>query len=622
MSLERTGRCLELAANAWLTTGTVARHVTDDPVVFWLQVSRRLPRRWVTPAARCLRHAPGSTPRATALHLLGHDDAARTVLAEESSGARGTRRGAEVALALGDTDLAARLLDSVPEGTPGTAATRARLAWHRGEVDHAVALLDAARSRGTATRGERSLHCRLAAERDLLGDFLPRLDPVTGYTPRERTVLYAVTNSLPHTASGYAQRSHSYLTALQEEGWHVHAVTRPGYPVQVGKILARHTDVVDGIPYHRILPAGLASTATGRVQQHADALLALALELRPAVLHTTSHYVNALAVAAVARTLGIPWVYEVRGLLADTWAATRGEQAVSSPYYERFQRREAWAATSADRTVTLGTAMAGRLIDLAADYATDDAVDTPRGRGTAAHGVAGAPLHVDLAPNAVGGALLDAPSRDTARVTLGLPADRFLVGTVTSVVDYEGIDDLLGAAALLRSRIPQLRVLVVGDGVARPALEHLAHDLGIEDIVTFTGRVPREHAATWTAALDTFVIPRKDRSVTRAVTPLKPVEAMAAGTPVIASDLPALRETVRDGETGLLTPPEDPDALANTIARLARDPGEAADLALTARAWVREHRTWAAIAQQASTRYCELTGDIPTTAHEPQETDA
>lgn len=630
MSLERTGRCLELAANAWLTTGTVARHVTDDPVVFWLQVSRRLPRHVVAPVARAVTRAPGSTgtaARATAQHVLGHDDAARALLEQGTLSAGQRRRGAEVALALGDQDLAARLLDSLAPGIPGAAATRARLSWYRGNVDDAVAVLADARTSGTATRGERQLETRLAAERDLLGGFLPRLEPVTGYTPREQSVLYAVTNSLPHTTSGYAQRSHSYLTALRDEGWHVHAVTRPGYPVQVGKVLARHADVVDGIPYHRILPGHLAATATGRVQQHAEALLALALQVRPAVLHTTSHYVNALAVQSVAEALGIPWVYEVRGLLADTWAATRGEQAASSPYYERFQRREAWAATSADRTVTLGTAMAKRLTELAAAYATDedaphDAVDTPGGHSTAAHGASGTPLRVDLAPNAVGGALLDAPSQDSARASLGLDPDRFLVGTVTSVVDYEGLDDLLRAAALLRTRIPQLRVLVVGDGVARPGLEHLARDLGIEDVVTFTGRVPREQAATWTAALDTFVIPRKDRSVTRAVTPLKPVEAMAAGTPVIASDLPALRETVRDGETGLLTPPENPGALAEAIARVHREPATAERLADTARAWVREHRTWTAIAQRASTRYCELTGNIPTTAHEPQETDA
>ena len=64
-----------------------------------------------------------------------------------------------------------------------------------------------------------------------------------------------------------------------------------------------------------------------RLQQQAEELLKVALEFRPSVLHTTTHFVNGLVVRAVAQALDIPWVYEVRGQLADTWAATRGPQA-------------------------------------------------------------------------------------------------------------------------------------------------------------------------------------------------------------------------------------------------------------------------------------------------------
>ena len=651
MSSRRRERSRELAVNAWLTARTIGQHVTDDPVVFWLQVSRRLPRRWVTPAARILSRVPGPrclAARATALHVLGDDDAARAALSRAlasagnselttqdpghehrehagpdqtrpgpprprtalSSLARGGRNGdtsaslrggAEVALSMGDTGLTASLLAALPSDHPGAAATRARLEWYHGNVDRAVEVLGDAEALRRATRGERALARRLAAERDLLGDFFPRLEPVRDYRPRDRTVLYVVTNSLPHTASGYAQRSHSYLTALRDEGWDVHAMTRPGYPVQVGKVLARHTDVVDGIPYHRVLPRRLSATATGRVQQHAHALLELALRTRPAVLHATSHYVNALAVHAVAQALGIPWVYEVRGLLADTWAATRPPEALTSERYERFQAREAWAVTTADRTVTLGTEMARRLEELPTPASASEN-----------------PLRVDLAPNAVGGALVEnAPSRHDARAALGLAQETFLIGTVTSVVDYEGIDDLLRAAAQLRPHIPSLAVLVVGDGVARPTLQRWARELGLEDVVTFTGRVDRALAPQYTASLDVFVIPRKDRSVTRAVTPLKPVEAMAARTAVVASDLPALRESVRHDETGLLTPPEDPDTLAETLFGLARDPERRERLANAGRDWVVAHRTWRVIAQQASTRYGELNENVPRTATHP-----
>lgn len=594
-------RARELATNAWITASTVAHHVTDDPVVFCLQVSRRLPARVVRPIAAGLSRLPADSlpaARGTGLHILGKDDAAATTLrsAAGTASPSSRRRCAEVSLTMGEVALTESLLSKLPASTRGASATRARVNWHHGDVDGAVGVLETARSAGTATRGERSLLKRLSAERDLLGFFEPELPAVGTYEPRPNTVLYAVTNSLPHTASGYAQRTHSLLSAIKDEGWAVHAVTRPGYPVQVGKILARGTDVVDGIPYHRILPLNLAPTATGRVQQHAEALLRLALEVRPSVLHTTTHYVNALAVRAVAEVLCIPWTYEVRGLLADTWASTRSPEALQSARYERFQSREAQALQSAHDVVTLGTHMADRVREIAGDSS----------------------LSVRLAPNGVGGQFTDEPGEKvTARRRTGLPLHRFLVGTVTSVVDYEGLDDLVRAVNIARKSVPSILAVIVGDGVARPGLHQLVSDLGIQDHVKFCGRVDRSEAVEYFRSLDVFVVPRKDRTVTRAVTPLKPVEALASRTAVVASDLPALREVIEHGVTGLLTPPDDPVLLAATLVDLAQSPETRDRLAEAGRNWALKNRTWAVTAKETVKRYGEMTGRTPRAPQRP-----
>jgi glycosyltransferase involved in cell wall biosynthesis len=588
-------RARELTTNAWVTASTIAHHVTDDPVVFCLQVSRRLPSRVVRPVASGLSRLPAGTfpaARGTGLHILGNDAAATAALraAARSAGASVRRRCAEVALTMGELPLTDALLSELPATTRGAAATRARVAWYHGDVDGAVGGLESARAGGTATRGARALLERLAAERDLLGSFEPALPRIGDYAPRPATVLYAVTNSLPHTASGYAQRTHSLLSTIRDEGWDVHAVTRPGYPVQVGKILARGTDVVDGIPYHRIMPFNLAPTATGRVQQHAEALLALALKVRPAVLHTTTHYVNALAVRAVGEALGIPWVYEVRGLLADTWASTRSPAALLSARYERFQAREAQALNSAADVVTLGTHMADRVRSISANPS----------------------LPVRLAPNGVGGTFTEEPGeKAAARRRTGLPADRFLVGTVTSVVDYEGLDDLVRAVDMARESVPSVLAVIVGGGVARPGLQQLVSDLGLQDHVRFCGRVDRSEAVEYFKSLDVFAVPRKDRTVTRAVTPLKPVEALASRTAVVASDLPALREVIEHGVTGLLTPPDDPKSLADALVKLARDPETRQRLATAGRNWALEIRTWAVTAKETVRRYGELTENVP-----------
>lgn len=174
-------------------------------------------------------------------------------------------------------------------------------------------------------------------------------------------MVHVLTNSLPHTASGYAVRSHALLSAQAAAGWQVHAQTRPGYPAQVGRLSAKDLEVIDGVSYHRISPARLPRTASGRLQLQAEALLELCLWVRPAVLHTTTHFVNALVVREVAAVLGIPWVYEVRGQLADTWASRRPPVAGVSERYTCFQAREAEVMEAADDVATLGAAMARRV---------------------------------------------------------------------------------------------------------------------------------------------------------------------------------------------------------------------------------------------------------------------
>ena len=217
-----------------------------------------------------------------------------------------------------------------------------------------------------------------------------------------------------------------------------------------------------------------------------------------------------------------------------------------------------------------------------------------------------------LAPNGVGGPFTEEPGdKAAARRRTGLPADRFLVGTVTSVVDYEGLDDLVRAVDIARESVPSVLAVIVGDGVARPGLQQLVSDLGLQAHVKFCGRVDRSEAVEYFRSLDVLVVPRKDRTVTRAVTPLKPVEALASRTTVVASDLPALREVIHDGETGLLIPPDDPKSLADALVKLARDPEIRERLATAARNWALKNRTWAVTAKETVRRYGELTENVP-----------
>lgn len=568
-------------ANLGVLAQTVVEHAVDDPVLLALQGSRRLPDRLSAPATRALAAlgpVAGGVPAAVGLHMAGDARAAHDRLAT-ASGPRSAPARADVLVHLAAFEDAAAVLEAVPPARRGAAwhAAAARLAHHTGDLDGAV-------RHARVHRRNRALAARMAGEREALTGDWPTLPRASGYLPRPGRVLHVLTNSLPHTPSGYAQRSHAILRAQADAGLHVSAVTRPGYPVQVGVPWARAVDVVDGIAYRRLAPSRLAQGQAARVRQHAELLLELVSAERPALLHTTTHYVNAMAVRAVAEACGIPWVYEVRGRLADTWASTRGPAAAGSARHAAFTAREAEAARAADAVVTLGEGMRDALVA--------EGVDRQR---------------IVLAPNAVDARFeTEPPSRADARARLRLDPDAQYVGTVSSIVDYEGLDLLVRAVARLAPEHPRLRLRIAGDGVALPGLRVLAERLGIAGICDFPGRVAREDALWHHAALDVFCVPRRDLAVTRTVTPMKSVEASAVGRPVVASDLPALAELVEDGVTGRLFRAEDRDALVEVLAELLARPAEAARLGRAGRDWALATRTWTGNAARYRDLYSSL----------------
>ncbi len=383
-------------------------------------------------------------------------------------------------------------------------------------------------------------------------------------------VLHLLTNSLPHTQSGYTVRSHAVLLAQRDAGLSPTAMTRVGYPVVVGGLRAQAIDRVDGVGYHRALPTWLARTPDGRLLQQADALAALASRVHPAALQTTTHYPNAIVVREVAEALDLPWAYEVRGMLEQTWVASLGseearQRALASERFLLTRKREAELASAADAVFTLSGSMRD---DLAAR-------GVPRDR-------------VHLVPNGIDQQLLKRVpvSAADARASLGLPLDGFWVGSTSSLVDYEGFDVLLDAVALAREAGHDVRVLLVGDGTARPSLEQRAASHGLAGHAVFTGRVARESVADYRDALDLFVVPRHDRDVTRTVSPLKPVEAMASGRPLLVSALPPLLESIGAELEQLhaAVPAGDPAALCARIVELTTDDDQRAALQQRGRA--------------------------------------
>lgn len=530
------------------------------------------------PVVRLLARAGRPGARVLSAHGAG-DEARVAALVADTRGARPVvrREVARALLAVGRHDDARALLGG--DGSEAARTLIARALWSAGHLDEAV-----------ATTPSRRAARRWQAEVDVLSRRPRRAAHRAPAPPAGRPVrvLHLVTNSLPHTRSGYTGRSHRILLAQREAGLQVSAVTPYGYPGTVLRLPEGPTETVDGIVYRRLLPRRWESSPTRRLQRELALLDEVVAQARPDVLHAHSHFVNALTALELGARHGLPVVYEVRGLLEETWAQRNGPDATSSRRYRLFQEQEAYAVAAADAALTLGGAMRDVLTERA----------RPR-----------RPLR--LVPNAVpSSSLLGRGDGAGARERLGIPAGSLVVGSVSSVVDYEGFDVLVRAVARLAGAGVDVTMLLVGDGDAAPAVRALSATVPSPGRVLMPGRVPQHEVAGYLAALDVFAVPRLDLAVCRLVTPLKPAEAMAAGLPLVVSDLPALREFVDDGVEGLVVPPGDPEALAGALARLA-DADLRRVMGERGRERVAATRTWEAVVTTYQEVYDEVLGRGP-----------
>jgi len=215
------------------------------------------------------------------------------------------------------------------------------------------------------------------------------------------------------------------------------------------------------------------------------------------------------------------------------------------------------------------------------------------GAGVPAARVLAIPAGVQLA--AFGSA--DAGPAVRAELDLGTGP---VVGSVAMFRASKGHRPLLEAVALVRARRPAVRLVLVGDGIRRAWVQGLATEMGLDGAVRFTGF--RDDVPALLAAMDCFVL----ASTRTEGVPQSLLQAFAARVPVVATSVGGIPEVVRDGETGLLVPPDDPPALAAAIERVLADGDGAAARARAARAMVEERFTHVSAIDRLLAVYEEL----------------
>ena len=358
-------------------------------------------------------------------------------------------------------------------------------------------------------------------------------------------VLHVLDHSLP-LHSGYTFRTRAILRAQQVSGIEVRGITGLRHVAE-----GPDTEQADGITFHRT--RGTAGGPPGmrewrEIQLLADAIVALAQDWRPDVLHAHSPALCGKAAALAAKRLGLPLVYEIRAFWEDA-AVSNGTGSEGNAKYRLTRALENNVVAAADAVVTICQGLKDDLVSRGVD-----------------------PVKITLSPNGVDLALFgEVPSADPALAReLGLGSGP-VIGFIGSFYDYEGIDDLIAAMPALIDRVPDARLLLVGGGPMEAALLAQAAVSPATEAIHFAGRVPHSEVERYYALMDVMAYPRKRSRLTDLVTPLKPLEAMAQRKLVAASDVGGHRELITHAETGVLFAPDSPAECAAALAALLAD---------------------------------------------------
>ncbi len=378
-------------------------------------------------------------------------------------------------------------------------------------------------------------------------------------------ILHVLDHSLP-LHSGYSFRTRAIMKAQEAMGWTVAGVTGVRQGEGVG------TDIAEGLTFHRTpqinrYPTPLSELA--EVHAFSRQIDRIARAFRPDLLHAHSPVLGALAALRAAKDRHLPLLYEIRAFWEDA-AVGNGTGVEGSVRFRTTKALETWAVRRADAVAVICEGLRGDLISRGID-----------------------PEKIMVSPNGVDMTMFGTPPpRDEALAAALNLDDCEVIGFIGSFYDYEGIDDLISAMPALVAARRDVHLLLVGGGPMETALRRQAEGSPVSARIHFIGRVPHAEVERYYSLIDILAYPRKKMRLTDLVTPLKPLEAMAQGKLVAASDVGGHRELIEDGVTGTLFAAGDPAAIASVLSALLADRRNWDDRRVTARAFVERDRNW------------------------------
>jgi PEP-CTERM/exosortase A-associated glycosyltransferase len=408
-------------------------------------------------------------------------------------------------------------------------------------------------------------------------------------------------HSAPHL-DGYGVRSQSILTC--QRAWDIvpTAVTSAHHEIEVRRPAGTtaQPEILDGIRYHRTsLPQGAGADLLLRTPFLRERMFMWTLERAIErvlalgafdVIHAHSPVLCGWPALRVARRHAIPFVYEVRAFWEDVFLGSALTAGVRIKYaYSR------WLETRLMRNAEAVVAISRRLLDEIAS------------RGVSRDRLFHVPNGVDVdrfVPQPRDGAL-------AGKLRLGRGP---VLGFIGSFFRWEGLDTLVRAMPRILEREPTTRLVLVGTGETSGEVASLIGQLGLSDSVLLVGRVPHEDVLRYYSVIDVLIYPRLRDRLTDLVTPLKPLEAMAMGKPVIGSDAGGVMELLDEGRAGRLFRAGDSEDLARAALTVLHDEELRRQLAEAGRNYVLRTRHWPTLAGRYKEIYRTVLDSSPVRA--------
>ena len=553
----------DATATSVVSKAPVAKDATAKPVVAKVPVAKAAPGSPVaTPKTAVAKAAPGSTVKPVT---------PKAPLAKVSQVVPSKAGPSKTP----DLDEALDVFHATPTAV-ALVALLARLWNDRGEITRPAALIHNHPQLVSEFNARGALLARQISDAANMQASLPPLPPRSAgplVEPEADRVLYCVHATPEFHSNGYAIRTQGVAEGLVANGRKVRVLGRPGYPwdVIVPNKPERERILNDtgNVEYVYLPTAGLDQLPRGPYMQvAADAIVREALKFRPAVIQSASNSQTALPALIAARRLGIPFVYEVRGLWEVT-QATKSEHWGASERYNLDADLETQVAVEADAVSVITRQLGEELVS----------------RGVSED-------KISVIPNAVDIKLIRPLLKDPVYKPAPGLGKAPLIGFAGSLVSYEGLDLLIDAVALLNAQGTDCRLVIAGSGNHELELQKAVKEKGLERLVHFLGRIPHEDVRRLLASLDVVVCPRSSNLVTEMVSPLKPLEAFAAGRVVLMSDVSPQRDLASKGEIAPLFKADDVESLKNVLRGLIEDDDLRRSYERRARLWVGDERTW------------------------------